>query len=60
MKIYLTLVAIFEDPKTQGQIFLTDTIRHEGKLWLVPEWHEAPTEGWKTPARIIQMDKLPH
>jgi hypothetical protein len=30
-----------------------DTIEHEGKLWLVPEWKTSHDKGWRTPARII-------
>lgn len=37
-----------------------DTIAHEGKLWLVPEWIDGyPSTGFSTPARIIRIDLLP-
>jgi hypothetical protein len=40
-------------------VFLMDTIEFQGKLWLVPVWLESPTEGWKTPERIICLENLP-
>ena len=43
-----------------NEISLFDTIRHDGKWWLVPRWLEAPTEGWKIPTRIILLDVLRH
>ena len=43
-----------------GEILIADTIEHEGKLWIVPEWLYAQKEGWQTPARIIQVDCLKH
>lgn len=55
-KIYQTLM-YYEDG---AGTFCIDTIEYDGKLWLVPEWLEAPTEGWKTPARIILLDSLDH
>jgi hypothetical protein len=33
-------------------------IRHEGKLWLVPWWNEGPTEGTRSPARIICLSSF--
>ncbi len=59
MKITATLTAISGDPKRENELLLMDTIEHEGKQWLVPEWLEAPTEGWKKPARIICLDGVP-
>jgi hypothetical protein len=56
-KIFKTLVSI-EDGG--GSISQMDTIEYADKKWLVPEWLEAPIEGWKKPARIICLDKLPH
>lgn len=41
-------------------IYMADTIEYEGKMWLVPEWLEAPSEGWKTPERIVCLDGFPH
>ena len=51
-KIYQTLI-YFE---VGAGTFLIDTIEYDGKMWLVPRWLEAPSEGWKTPARIILLD----
>jgi len=55
MKIVKTLVGTDD-----GKIDSCDTIEHEGGLWLVPVWLEAPTQGWRKPGRIIRMDNLPH
>ena len=55
-KIYQTLI-YFE---VGAGTFLIDTIEYDGKLWLVPSWLETPSEGWKTPARIILLDSLYH
>jgi hypothetical protein len=60
MKIYCTMAPISGDPELETKIHQIDTIEYEGGLWLVPEWLEAPTEGWKKPARIVRMDSLPH
>lgn len=54
MKILKTFVAV----EGSNEISIADTIEHEGKLWLVPEWLEATEEGWRTPARIILMEDL--
>ena len=56
MKIRQTLIS-FEG---ENDIFQIDTIEYDGKWWLVPHWLEAPSEGWKTPARIILLDSLDH
>lgn len=55
MKIFKTLIG-----SEDGKLRACDTIEHEGKLWLVPHWTVAPTEGWRQPTRIIRMDSLPH
>jgi hypothetical protein len=34
-------------------LLVGDIIEHEGKLWLVPEWLQGPTENTRRPARII-------
>lgn len=41
-----------------GAVHIVHTILYEQKLWLVPEWHEGPTEGTLRPARIICIDGL--
>jgi hypothetical protein len=54
MKIFKTFVS----NDTDGDIIICDTIRHEGKLWLVPYWYENIAKGYKFPARTIRMDTL--
>jgi hypothetical protein len=41
-----------------GDVLMMDTIRHDGKLWLVPEWLDRIDEGWRTPTRIVCMHGL--
>jgi len=43
-----------------SEIHITDTIEHEGKLWLVPIWLDTPDGKWTMPARIIRLDTLAH
>jgi hypothetical protein len=43
-----------------GAIHLTDTIEHDGKLWLVPHWLDTIDGRWTSPARIIRIDLLRH
>jgi hypothetical protein len=43
-----------------GTIYKCDTIEHEGKLWLVPQWLDVPAKGVRKPRRLIRMDSLPH
>ena len=40
-----------------GYTYLIDTIEHEGYLWLVPAWLDAPYQQMRKPARIIRLDK---
>jgi hypothetical protein len=54
MTVLKTLIAI----EGTNEICRVDTIQYEGKLWLVPEWLESPTQGWKKPKRIILLDGL--
>lgn len=37
-----------------------DAIEVDGEIWLVPSWLEAPSEGWKKPARIICLSTIKH
>ncbi len=55
-KIYQTLMYY----EGENDILYIDTIEYDGKMWLVPRWLEAPSEGWKTPVRIILLDLLYH
>lgn len=41
-----------------SELFLCDTIEHEGALWLVPEWLEAPDLKVRKPVRIIRLSGL--
>src|SRR5215471_16907236 len=39
---------------------LCDTIQYEDTLWIVPEWLESREMRQLRPARIIQLEGLPH
>jgi hypothetical protein len=54
MKILKTLLLI----QGGNTFFHMDTIEHQGRFWLVPEWIEAPVEGWRMPKRIICLENL--
>ena len=58
MKIMKTLVTLI-DLDAQGQMLDVDTIEHEGKLWLVPEWIDTLDGKWTKPTRIICLAGLP-
>ena len=57
MTILKALIALADE---DGSIFMADVIRHGGKLWIVPTWIETPSEGYKTPERIVCLDSLQH
>jgi hypothetical protein len=57
MKIMRTGLA-FDDGT--GNIYWIDTIKWRNSLWLVPEWLDAPEEGWSTPARIVLLAQFQH
>jgi hypothetical protein len=40
-----------------GNIYLIDTIEHEGALWLVPKWTDTPYPQMRKPARMIRMGR---
>lgn len=48
MTIYTVKVA------SGSTIFNCDCIEHEGKLWLVPNWLDAPAEGVSMPSRLVR------
>lgn len=50
-------VLLFND--TDGALFHCDAIEHEGSLWLVPHWLEAPAIAVSKPARMVRIDHLP-
>jgi hypothetical protein len=56
MRQFQVLVIGVED----GTINKCDGIEHEGKLWLVPRWLDAPAQGVTRPARLIRFDSVPH
>lgn len=56
MKIYKALVGLDAD---DGNLYEAHVIEHEAKFWLVSGWLEAPSEGYKIPARLVSMDGLP-
>jgi hypothetical protein len=58
MKILKTMMAISD--AEDGRIYKVDTIEHEGKFWIVPEWIDNKVTGWSSPTRIILLDVLPH
>ena len=58
MNIFKTIMAISDD--NDGIIYKVDTIEYQGKMWIVPEWFDNPTLGWRIPVRIILLDVLPH
>lgn len=61
MRIFKTCVYFSGEPEAaRGNLWLVDTIEHEGELWLVPGWLEAPHEGWKSPKRIICLSRMQH
>jgi hypothetical protein len=55
MKVFRTLIMLADT----GELLACDTIEHEGKLWLVPEWNAGPIQGTERPARIICLHGLP-
>jgi len=55
MKIYKTAALVYGAGEP-AYVFI-DTIEYEGGLWLVPSWIEKPHEGYKTPERIVLMEK---
>ena len=58
MKILKTMIFFTDVP--DGTIHQCDTIEHEGHFWLVPQWLEARSEGWRRPTRIIRLDAFQH
>jgi hypothetical protein len=54
VSVLITIVLCEED----GALLACDTIEHENKLWLVPEWIEGPIPGTESPSRIICLEGL--
>ena len=59
MKILKTVVTLI-DLDCLGHRIDVDTVEHEGKLWLVPEWIDTQDGRWTKPVRIICLSVLPH
>jgi hypothetical protein len=49
---------VFKGDSKDAGLNVCSTIRHEGKLWLVPEWFHNSATGKSKPARIICLDSL--
>lgn len=58
MKILKTTVTLI-DLDALGHTLDVDTIEHEGKLWLVPEWNDTIDGKVTMPARLICLAELP-
>lgn len=58
MEVFKTLVS-FSDEDV-GQMFLVDTIRYEGRWWLVGAWLASHTTGDRTPEWLACLSSLPH
>src|SRR3981189_2448616 len=43
-----------------GPLELCDAIRHEGEIWLVPDWIRSPRGRSAKPLRMIPLSKFPH
>lgn len=54
-QIFKTMV-----PTDSGTIEKVDTIEHENKMWLVPNWLDQPGLKLTRPNRLILLDSLPH
>ena len=59
MKILKTVVTLI-DLDALGARIGVDTIEHDNKLWLVPEWIDTQDGRWTKPVRIICLSALPH
>lgn len=53
--IYSIIVKFSDD----GSLAQCAAIRHEGRLWLVPEWIDDPDAPLMRPERIVCIDGLP-
>jgi hypothetical protein len=47
-----------EIPTDDGARVICDTIQHDGKLWLAPEWLEDPAKPYSKPVRLIGLSAL--
>jgi hypothetical protein len=53
MRVFKTAI-----PRRDGTNLVCDTIQHEGKLWLAPEWVQDASKPYSKPARLIGMTGL--
>ena len=60
VKIFLTLAVVSGDLEHPAAVIKIDTIKHDGRMWLVPGWIEGPTAGFLMPKRIVCLDRLRH
>jgi hypothetical protein len=51
VEVFKVLVP-FSDVGTMDKV---DAIEYQGKIWLVPQWHEYPSLGVKKPVRIVHL-----
>ena len=49
-RIFQTMISFDEGGPTLTQV---DTIEHQGRLWLVGEWLENRTKGYRIPTRLV-------
>lgn len=56
MRILKTAVTFDDD----SDLYYADSIEHDGQVWLVPEWIDAPGQGWKKPKRLICLNTMAH
>src|ERR1700722_19089659 len=45
-------------PRDDGSPLICDSIQHDGKLWLVPEWLEEASKPYSKPVRMIGLSGL--
>lgn len=54
MRIFVTVVGSVDG------ILEVDTIKHDGRVWLVPKWVDHGDAGYVTPERIIGLGAIRH
>jgi hypothetical protein len=54
----LLRVALYKEGNAPMEI--CDAIRHEGEIWLVPDWIRSPRGRSAKPLRMIPLSKFPH
>jgi|HubBroStandDraft_6_1064221.scaffolds.fasta_scaffold524342_2 hypothetical protein len=55
-RIYTASIVV-EGGETESSV---SVIEHDGKFWIVPQWLENKTKGWRKPERLICLSDLPH